>query len=563
LLKKHRFLSANVLFSNTLGVETGQQLWYVLNFNTALFMIFQKECHIMPVKQPSITNIALVGGGEFCKEILEKTTSVYEQEGVYAPILAVADPDPKSPGIKLADELGLLTFDDCRQLYDRRYSIHLIIMLTPKQEIFEDILRTRPPRIRLLSYNVFKIFWNAIGHEERKLRERTDEMETILNGIQDFILVITPEMEIIECNESFLTKMRYSREDVIGKKCFEVYHKIDHPCENGLSDCPLKEVVRNKRQIRKIQTRMMPDGEKRYYEVNIYPILEKDGKIQKFIHISRDITQHKKEEEEITRRLEHMVEDRTRQVKETHEKLLHQDKMSSLGKLSASVVHEINNPIAGILNLIMLMQRIMEEDTVGQTELDQFKQYLGLMETETRRTSRIVSNLLAFARQSKMEPKRVNLNRLIEQTLFLNSNLLKIDGVKVENKLDPDLPDLLGSEDQLQQVFMNLVSNATEAMEAAGGGVLTIESRLVLSEDSLQISFNDTGPGIPEEDISKLFEPFFTTKKKGKGVGLGLSVAYGIIQEHGGSIYVKSKVGQGTTFQVKLPLQSTSAQVDK
>ena len=510
----------------------------------------------MPVKQPSITNIALVGGGEFCKEILKKTTSVYEQEGVYAPILAVADPDPESPGIKLADELGLLTFNDCRQLYDRRYSIHLIIMLTPKQEIFEDILRTRPPRIRLLSYNVFKIFWNAIGHEERKLRERTDEMETILNGIQDFILVITPEMEIIECNESFLTKMRYSRKDVIGKKCFQVYHKIDHPCDSGLSDCPLKEVVRNKRQIRKIQTRLMPDGEKRYYEVNIYPIWEKDGKIQKFIHISRDITQHRREEEEITRRLEQMVEDRTRQVKETHEKLLHQDKMSSLGKLSASVVHEINNPIAGILNLILLMQRIVEEDALGAAEVDQFKKYLGMMETETRRTSRIVSNLLAFARQSKMEPKRVNLNRLIEQTLFLNSNLLKIDGVKVENKMDPDLPDLLGSEDQLQQVFMNLVSNATEAMEATGGGVLTIDSRHLLSEDSLQINFKDTGPGIPEEDISKLFEPFFTTKKKGKGVGLGLSVVYGIIQEHGGSIYVKSKVGKGTTFQVKLPLKS-------
>lgn len=514
----------------------------------------------MPVKEPSITNIALVGGGEFCKEILEKTTSVYEQEGVYAPILAVADPDSESPGIRLADELGLLTFNDCRQLYDPRYSIHLIIMLTPKPEIFEQILHTRPTRIRLLSYNVFKIFWKAIGLEERKLRERTDEMETILNGIQDFILVITPEMEITECNDSFLTKMRYSRKDVIGKKCHEVYHKIDHPCNSGLTDCPLKEVVRNKRDIRKIQTRLMPDGEMRYYEVNIYPIWEKDGKIQKFIHISRDITQHKKEEEEITNRLEQMVEDRTRQVKETHEKLLHQDKMSSLGKLSASVVHEINNPIAGILNLIMLMQRIVEEETLGQDQIEQFNQYLKLMETETRRTSRIVSNLLAFARQSKMEPKRVNLNRLVDQTLFLNSNLLKIDGVRVDNKLDPDLPDLLGSEDQLQQVFMNLVSNATEAMEGAGGGILTIESKHLLSEDSLQINFQDTGPGIPEEDISKLFEPFFTTKKKGKGVGLGLSVAYGIVQEHGGSIYVKSKEGEGTIFQVRLPLKSVSKQ---
>jgi two-component system NtrC family sensor kinase len=304
---------------------------------------------------------------------------------------------------------------------------------------------------------------------------------------------------------------------------------------------------------------LMANGENRYYEVNIYPIWEKDGKIQKFIHISRDITQHKKEEEEITQRLEQMVEDRTRQVKETHQKLLHQDKMSSLGKLSASVVHEINNPIAGILNLILLMQRIAAEEDLGQNQIDQFKQYLKLMETETRRTSRIVSNLLAFARQSKMEPKSVNLNRLIEQTLFLNSNLLKIDGVKVENKMDPNLPDVLGSEDQLQQVFMNLVSNATEAMEGSGGGVLTIESKHILSEDSLQINFQDTGPGIPEENISKLFEPFFTTKKKGKGVGLGLSVAYGIIQEHGGSIYVKSEAGQGATFQVKLPLKSAPA----
>ena len=226
----------------------------------------------MVPKEPSIINIALVGGGDFCREILEKTTEVYDKEEMYAPILAVADPDPKSPGMALADELGLLTFSDCRQLYDRRYNINLIIILTPEQRIFDDILRTRPQRIRILSYQVFRIFWKAIGQEERKLRERTKEMETILNGIQDFILVITPEMEIIEVNDEFLTKMHYSREDVIGKKCHEVYHKIDHPCNNGKTDCPLREVVRNKRQVRKIQTRLMPDGEKRYYEVNIYPI---------------------------------------------------------------------------------------------------------------------------------------------------------------------------------------------------------------------------------------------------------------------------------------------------
>jgi two-component system NtrC family sensor kinase len=516
----------------------------------------------MTGKQPSIINIGLVGGGNFCREILEKTTAVYEEAEMVAPILAVADPDPASPGRKLASQLGLLTFDDYQQLYDRRYSIHLIIILAPEPEIFENILNTRPSRIRILAYPVFRMFWKAIAQEEQKLRERTKEMETILNGIDDFILVITPDMVILEANESFLNKMGYSQEDVIGKKCHQVYHKIDHPCNDGLTDCPLRDVVRNKRHVRQIQTRALPDGQKRYYEVNIYPIWEKDGKVSKFIHISRDITQHKKEEEEITRRLEKMVEERTRELRETHKKLLHQDKMASLGKLSASVVHEINNPIAGILNLIMLIKRIVEEDSLGSREIDQFNQYLTLMETETRRTSRIVSNLLAFSRQSKMELKRISLNRLIEQTLVLNANLFKIDGVKVETDLDPDLPDMVGSEDQLQQVFMNLVSNAAEAMEAGGGGRLRIETRHSLREDKLLVDFEDSGIGIPEANLPKLFEPFFTTKKEGKGVGLGLSVAYGIIQEHGGSIYVKSTVGKGTTFHLKFPLKPGSNKLD-
>jgi signal transduction histidine kinase len=260
-----------------------------------------------------------------------------------------------------------------------------------------------------------------------------------------------------------------------------------------------------------------------------------------------------KEEEEITRRLEQMVEERTLQLEETHAKLIHKDKMASLGKLSASVVHEINNPIAGILNLTILMKRIIEEDDLKEKEIDQFCQYLTLMETETRRISRIISNLLVFSRQSKMAPKRVNINQLIEQTLILNSNLLKINGVKVEKVLSSDLPDLIGSQDQLQQVIMNIVSNAAEAVDATGGGSLRIETRHSLSNDKIYVIFKDSGIGIPRENFSKLFEPFFTTKKKGKGVGLGLSVAYGIVREHGGTINVASEVGKGTTFEIELP----------
>jgi PAS domain S-box-containing protein len=505
-------------------------------------------------KQVSILHIGLVGGGELCTEILQKTSSMFEQEEIHAPFLAVADPDPTSPGMRLAEQLDLLTFTDYHDLYDPRYSIHLIILLTPDEEILHDILQTRPERIRILSYPVFRIFWKAIGNEERKLRDRNEEMETILNGIQDFILVIHPDMTIAEANSSFLQKMGYTRAEVIGRKCHEVYHKIDHPCERSTDNCPLQNVIRNKRQERQVQKRVLPNGDLRFYEVSIYPVWEKNGKISKFIHISRDITEQRQQEEELTRRLEQMVEDRTRQLKETHAKLLHHDKMSSLGKLSASVVHEINNPIAGILNLAILMKRIIAEAALTPKNIEQFGFYLNLMETETRRISRIVSNLLAFSRQSRMEMKRLNLNRLIEQTLVLNANLLRIANVQVETRLSLDLPEVVGSEDQLQQVFMNLVANAAQAMEPKDGGLLSIESAVRPKEGQILIQIKDTGIGIPAENMPKLFEPFFTTKKR-KGVGLGLSVAYGILQEHGGSIFVQSAVGEGSTFNIKLPLR--------
>jgi C4-dicarboxylate-specific signal transduction histidine kinase len=254
-----------------------------------------------------------------------------------------------------------------------------------------------------------------------------------------------------------------------------------------------------------------------------------------------------------------MVEERTQQLKETHDKLLHQDKMASLGKLSASVVHEINNPIAGILNLTMLIKRIVEEGSVNQEkDLEQFLHYLDLMETETRRISRIVTSLLAFSRESKMEFKKVDINRLIEKTLFLNANLLKINGVKVEKRFYDSLPKIIGSEDQLQQVFMNIISNAAETIEDSGGGVMSVETKYLPKSDRISAIFKDTGMAIPKENVSKIFEPFFTSKKGGKGVGLGLSVAYGIVIDHDGTIYVEPKEGEGNTFTVKLPLKPSS-----
>ena len=503
-----------------------------------------------------IINIGIVGGGPLVKDVLEKTYSDYHKKDVRARILAVADSDLESLGMAKARELGLGVTADYRDFFLPDFPIHLIMVLTPEEEVFNDILRSKPDHIRVLAYHVFSMFWRATNVEEKRLKNRTEEFETIFNAIQDFIVVITPDREIVQVNKAFLSTMGYTREEVIGRKCHEIFQNFSEPCKASDFICPLEEVIKNRHSDRQILTRVDHEGRVRYNEVTMFPIWEDSGKISKFIEISRDITDRKKEEEQIRERLERMVEERTRQLKETHEKLLHQDKMASLGKLSASVVHEINNPIAGMLNFILLMKRIIEEKDLDGRTADQFIQYLALMETETRRVSEIASNLLAFSRQSKLELKPVDLNRLVEKTLLLNQNLLKINKVKIEKDLDPELLEIIGSEDQLQQVFMNMVSNAVEAMDASGGGTLSVHTSHLLEEDKVMVSFKDTGTGIPEENMSRLFEPFFTTKTKGKGVGLGLSVAYGIVEEHGGTIQVDSSPGKGTVFSVLLPVHA-------
>ncbi|MBU2511575.1 PAS domain-containing protein [bacterium] len=506
-----------------------------------------------------IINIGLVGGGPYCVEVINKYVLGSSITIHNTRIAAIAEQENNTPGIIKAREFGIETLEDYHDLYDPKYAIQLIIVLTDEAGILEDIIKTRPYRIRILSFEVFKFLWKDIGVIEKELNKRTREMATILNHIQDFIVVITPDLEIVEANQAFLSYMDHTREEVIGKKCYEILQKQNHLCDICNTACPLDDVKRKKLPSRRIDhVQIDRDGKPRYLDDIIYPIWEKDGQISRFIKIGRDITELKDEQEKITLHLEKLVKERTKELQDTHSILLHQDKMASLGKLSAAVVHEINNPIAGILNLIMLMKRINEEESLSKTESEQFNNYLTLMETETRRISRIVSNLLAFSRQSNEELNRLDFNELIERTLVMNSNLIKINNIQIEKKLAEQLPRLLGAEDPLQQVLVNLMSNAIEAMETSKKKLLTIETNYSLAENRIHISFTDTGVGIPEKHFPKLYEPFFTTKKKGKGVGLGLSLVYGIIEKHHGKIAVTSKLNEGTTFEISLPVDNVA-----
>jgi two-component system NtrC family sensor kinase len=237
------------------------------------------------------------------------------------------------------------------------------------------------------------------------------------------------------------------------------------------------------------------------------------------------------------------------QLKESQEQLIQAEKLTSLGQMAASIAHEINNPLAGVLVYTQLLSKKVASDTFKEEEaLD----YLSKMESEVNRCSRIIRNLLDFARQKELMLRLVDINRVLEQVLSLVGHQAQLQNIEVVKEFSPSLPNVMADFDQLQQVFINLTLNAIQAMP--DGGKLTLRSSAVDGE--VRIDVQDTGCGISKENLGKLFTPFFTTKAKGKGVGLGLAVVHGIIERHKGRIKVQSEVGKGTTFSVYLGVQS-------
>jgi two-component system NtrC family sensor kinase len=229
----------------------------------------------------------------------------------------------------------------------------------------------------------------------------------------------------------------------------------------------------------------------------------------------------------------------------TQDELIRIEKMTSLGQMAASIAHEINNPLAGVLTYTKLLAKKIAGNTFKKEEaLDQ----LSKMESEVSRCSRIIRNLLDFARQTEPMLRLVDVNQVIEQVLAMVGHQAQLQNVEVVKEFSSSLPKVMADFDQLQQVFTNLTLNAIQAMP--GGGKLTL--RTSAADSRVKVDVQDTGCGIPKENLNKLGTPFFTTKEKDKGVGLGVAVVYGIVEKHKGRVTVQSEVGKGTTFTVYL-----------
>jgi len=284
-------------------------------------------------------------------------------------------------------------------------------------------------------------------------------------------------------------------------------------------------------------------------------VIRTKNELGQLAHAFNEMTTSLRHEKEENRRwaetLEEKIDEKTKELKAIHRQILHIEKMTSLGKLSATVAHELNNPLEGILTLSKLTERRLKKNSLTPESIRQTLDDVGLIAHEADRCGKIVKNLLLFSKKNVGEFALVPLKQIVDKAAALIQHHCQISNVQFCARYDNADISLICDENQIQQALVALFVNAVEAIPE--GGTITLAASMLAEDDALSICITDTGIGIAAETVSHIFEPFFTTKENGKGVGLGLSVVYGIVQRHGGRITVDSAMGKGTSFTIILP----------
>jgi PAS domain S-box-containing protein len=356
---------------------------------------------------------------------------------------------------------------------------------------------------------------------EEALRESEEKLKHYLDSSPEAILICDTRGNFLYGNRVAQKIMGYSSEELVGKNWQKNFALSEESLSKGVR---LMELSARKRTGPNEFELVGKDGSHTFVEVSTYPIGQRD-KVE-IISIARDITERKRLEEQL--RLA--------------------GRLVAVGELAVGVAHELNNPLAAIQGFAQLLTA---SDHLDKT----LKKDLETIYREAQRASKITGSLLSFARQHKPEKHLISIDEVIEKTLELRVHQMQVNNIEVVVDFAADLPKTMADFSQMQQVFVNIINNAEQAMlEAHGRGKLIVKTER--SGEMIQIAFTDSGPGISEENLNRIFDPFFTTKEVGKGTGLGLSICYGIVQAHGGRIYAKSKLGRGATFVVEIPITS-------
>lgn len=328
--------------------------------------------------------------------------------------------------------------------------------------------------------------------------------------------------KMIYVNKAFEVASGYSKEELIGKNP-RIFGSGKH--NQKFWDKMWDTISGGKVWVGEVEN-VKKTGEEFFTQLLISPILDKDGKVSGYFGIHRDLTEKRTLERQ----------------------LIHTQKMESIGTLAAGIAHEVGNPLASISALVQVAQRITTDPFVNEK--------LGLVKSQVTRISKIIRDLVDFSRPSNYELEMTDINHVIREAVEITKVGTKAKDIVFETELSNDVPALPLIADQIQQVFVNILLNAVDAIaeKKKDSRVNKIAVKSIFTGDEVTLIFTDTGMGIKEENLNKVFEPFFTTKKEGKGTGLGLWVSYGIIKSFQGDIKIKSKVNQGTTFNIKLPV---------
>ena len=369
-----------------------------------------------------------------------------------------------------------------------------------------------------------KLAEDALIESEKRFKE-------IFSNVADQIVYVNTEGIVVNINKMVYDLVGYTVDEVLGKNIFEL-NVFDQEQIEEMFRLYTECVTQGSAIVPTMESTLRhKNGSKVYVEMKTSVVTDIDGNLEGFLSIIRDITDRKRTEEE-----KHQME----------QQILLTGRLAAVGELAAGVAHELNNPLAAVQGYAQLLSYRKDLDESIKEDIDMLYQ-------ETQRATRITSNLLSFARRHKPEKKQISINEVIEKSLELHDYRLKVNNIEIELDLEENLPETMADFHQLQQVFVNLVTNAEYSMtEAHGKGNLCVRTRS--KKNTIQISIIDDGPGIPEENLKRIFDPFFTTKEVGKGTGLGLSICFGIIQEHNGRIQALSTVGEGTTFVIELPI---------
>ena len=498
-------------------------------------------------RQKLTLNLAIVGGGRTCKSFLKllQTNPIPE---IDIHIAGICDRNPEGEGLVEARKSGIFTTDSLTELLSLP-SLTGIVELTNEKSVLLEAIRKKPEGLWVIGYNLAQlVMWfirsgsvfTANLKEVSPVRLVSD---FLLQHANERIVLLAPDFTILEVTEPYLKAVNRTRKEVLGKHCYEITHGFSSPCSEWDPDvaCPMMETLETGESAHAIHEHAIDGEYATFCDLETYPIKNDTGDVVRVIEIWRDIT------EDLSPRWER----RLKELKIDMGKLVQEDRMISLGQLSASCVHEINNPIQGLLTFSHLMQSILASGEPSQEDLEQFKTYLDLMSSELERCGNIISGLLSFSRESVMETRALEINGIIRSVMALTQHRMRLQDIELELELFEQPLTVKGDVNELQQCFLNLVFNAIDAMPQ--GGRLRVTSQLVRKTGSVKLAFTDTGCGIANETLPHIFDPFFTTKGQGKGTGLGLSIVYGVVKGHGGKVRVRSRIGQGSTFILTFP----------